>query len=288
MPGHARDGSSVSEAMRRPATAVLWAAAIAILAYRRRALTLDGAIAAAGVGGVVLWRGGLPAAAALNVFFATSSVLSRLGERRKARGGALAQAKGARRDAWQVLANGGIAAGVLARGGRLADAAFVGALAAAAADTWATEIGLLSRHAPRLITTGREVAPGTSGAVTALGLLAATAGALTVGATWSLVARAGTDARAPLPSVVVAGVAGVAGSLADSLLGATLQASYWCATCEVRTESARHGRCGRIGRLRTGQPWMTNDTVNALAAACGAATAALVCGVWSPARTALP
>src|SRR5438093_5230732 len=46
-----------------------------------------------------------------------------------------------------------------------------GALAAAAADTWATEIGAFSPFAPRLITSGRQVPRGTSGGITVLGSL---------------------------------------------------------------------------------------------------------------------
>src|ERR1700736_3142304 len=70
---------------------------VAATAYWRRALTLDGALGAAVVGGVVFARGGGPAAGALLVFFSTSSVLSRVGPTRK-HTAAMAQAKGARRD----------------------------------------------------------------------------------------------------------------------------------------------------------------------------------------------
>ena len=59
----------------------------------------------------MLARGGLPAAGALVAFFVTSSALGRYKARAKARRGVLAQAKGGRRDAWQVLANGGAGAG---------------------------------------------------------------------------------------------------------------------------------------------------------------------------------
>jgi len=260
--------------VRSALLAAATAAAISWVAYRRRALTGDGALAAGSVGTVVFARGGLPAATALNVFFVTATVLSRVGARRKAAGGTIAQAKGARRDAWQVLANGGVAAAGLALDGRVGNGAFLGALAAAAADTWATEIGLLSKTGPRLITTLRPVPPGTSGGVTPLGMLATAAGGTVVGASWSLARGAFLGARA----VPVALAAGVAGSLVDSLLGATVQAVYWCPQCQGPTETSVHRACGTAATLRGGLPWMTNDTVNALATVCGAMLGALLWG----------
>src|SRR5688572_26843259 len=105
------------------------------LGWRRGALSGDGAIAATAVGASTFGFGGLPASFGLIAFFATGSALSR----RKAVPGELPSARGHRRDAVQVLANGGIAALALAaheagwRGGR---STALGALAAAAADTW--------------------------------------------------------------------------------------------------------------------------------------------------------
>jgi uncharacterized protein (TIGR00297 family) len=237
---------------------------VALFAYRRQTLTLDGALAAAVVGCVVFVRGGLPAAGALLAFFGSSSALSRVGQQRKS-ALRLAQAKGARRDAWQVVANGGLATLCLAWGRPLA---FIGALSAAGADTWATELGLLAKGPPRLITTLGRVPAGTSGGITPEGLAASLGGALVVGTTFALL---GGGQRA----MRTAAIAGVSASLADSLLGATLQAAYWCPRCETPTEEAVHRRCGSRTELRTGQSWMTNDTVNALAALVGASIGAL-------------
>jgi uncharacterized protein (TIGR00297 family) len=234
-------------------------------------LTVDGAIAAAVVGCVVFARGGLAAAGALLAFFGSSSALSKLGERRKQQS-PLAQAKGSRRDMWQVLANGGIATLSLALGGRgsLVDSrgAFVGALAAAGADTWATELGLLATTRPRLITTLKPVPPGTSGGITAEGLAASVGGGLCVGLAWSLL---GGGWRG-LPIAIFAGTTG---SLVDSWLGATVQALYRCAACDVLTEAAVHPACGGLAELKKGHPWVTNDIVNALATLAGAAVGTL-------------
>jgi uncharacterized protein (TIGR00297 family) len=235
--------------------------AVAGLAYWRRALTLDGAVAAAVVGCIAFARGGASGAAAPLAFFGSSTLLSRIGESRKQHL-PLAQAKGAQRDVWQVLANGGVATMCFGLGQR---SAAIGALAAAGADTWATELGLLAREPPRLITTLRHVAPGTSGGVTPEGLLASIGGALTVGLGATLFG--GRDRR----TLTAAVLAGLAGALVDSLVGATLQAVYYCPNCEVLTEVAVHPRCGTPAIQQRGLQWMTNDVVNLLATSVGAA-----------------
>jgi len=253
--------------------AALVAGGIAAAAWKKRALTRGGAAAAAVVGTVTFARGGLPAAVALNAFFVSSSALSRFKAREKARRGVLAQAKGSERDAWQVLANGGLATGCLGLFGTHGMGAFLGALAAAGADTWATELGMLAARPPRLLTTLRPVPPGTSGGVTPEGTLAAVAGAVTVGAAWMATAQLlgrGAAAPAVMRSILAVGAAGTAGAMVDSVLGATIQAAYWCPNCREPTETPLHRRCGQPTEQVRGWRWMDNDAVNALSTATGA------------------
>jgi uncharacterized protein (TIGR00297 family) len=219
-------------------------------------LSPAGAVAAALVGVAVLagtgWRGLM----LLAVFLATSSALTPGG--------------GQRRPA-QVYANGGVAAlcAVLAHWEPAALPAFAGALAAATADTWSTEIGGRSRQRPRLLLTWTAVAPGTSGGVTPLGTLGGAAGAILVGAAALLLHLA--QAR----EAAVVAAAGIAGMVVDSLLGATAQARWRCASCGADTEDPRHA-CAmpRLHRV-SGLPWLTNDSVNVACTAAGAALAAL-------------
>ena len=175
-------------------------------------------------------------------------------------------AKTGTRDFGQALANGGVAALASVLLALTGDPRFLlamlGALVAANADTWATELGVLSRSHPRLITTLRPVAPGTSGAVSGAGLLASTAGAafvaslaLVTGVPWQF-----------LPGLVLAGVVG---SLVDSFLGATVQDVRWCPACSRETERRVH-RCGEPTRALRGLSWLGNDTVNVVATAAGA------------------
>ena len=221
--------------------------AVSIAARVLRWLTIDGAVAAAGMGTLVFGFGGWPQAGLLVFFFATSSALTRWQAARKPH-----PEHTAGRNAAQVLANGAIAT-VLSVYGALhpapwATVAFAGAIAASTADTWATEIGLLSKTPPQLITAGMRrtpatVSPGTSGGVTWLGAIAACAGSAVIAGTSSM------WLATPLGSVWAGGVFGMA---LDSLLGAMVE-----------------------GRAK----WMTNDAVN-LVATVGGATCAVVLSRW--------
>ena len=251
--------------MTQAALAALLAAFVAALAYRARALTLRGAFAAFGVGALVFGAGGWRAAAVLFAFFIPSTLLSRVGRARKC---ALAGAHAGPRSEWQVLANGGVAAlcalASASLGGPLG-AAFAGAFAAASADTWGTEIGTLSRRRPVSILTLRPLVAGRSGGITPIGTLATLGGAFAVAA---VAALAGV---APFWGVALGGVAG---ALLDSMLGASVQALRWCATCNAECETLRH-ECGSITSLKRGARWIENDGVNFAATLCGATVAAL-------------
>lgn len=218
-------------------------------------LSFSGALAALAVGAAAAFGAGWRGLVVLFVFFLTSSLLTPGGGRRRAA---------------QVGANGGIAAAaaLLAPLDPRFRLAFVGALAAAAADTWSTEIGARSRRTPRLITTGRPVAAGTSGGVTWLGTAGGAGGAVLVAVAAAALGLVPPAAAAP------AALAGIAAGAADSLLGATVQARYRCPACGGTGESARHA-CGARARLVSGWRWMTNDTVNLAATVVGAAVAAL-------------
>lgn len=244
---------------------------IALGGYRKGALTADGAVAAAVVGASTFGFGGLTLAAALVVFFVSGSALSR----RPRVPGEVRAAKGHRRDAAQVLANGGVtalAAGLAAAGYERATGAALGALAAASGDTWASELGVFSPSYPRSILTGRTVRPGTSGGVTPLGWTAAATGALLVGLAYAAVGRGLPDRRR---AASVALVAGLAGSLADSLAGATTQAAYRCQVCSAPAEAPGE-HCGAPIALARGQVRVTNDVVNLLCTATGGLVGALL------------
>jgi uncharacterized protein (TIGR00297 family) len=222
------------------------------------------------VGGLTYGLGGLPAAILLIAFFGSSSLLSRTFTKRKAKAAA-DFAKGGRRDWAQVAANGGVPVlALLAGAGGLLAApvawvAFAAALATVSADTWATELGVLSKTPPRLITTGKTVSPGTSGGVSLLGNLVGLGAAFFIGILAWLIPLSVT-----IQVVLIATSAGILGSFFDSYLGALVQAIYYCPKCKKETERHPTHTCGTKTTLRRGWPWLNNDWVNFLSAAAGA------------------
>lgn len=203
-------------------------------------------------------------------WFVASSALTRVGEHAKAeRTAATLPAAGARR-ATQVWANGGLyaaaALGATLTGHLAWSVMALGALAAAAADTWATEVGLLAGGAPRSILGGARLEPGLSGGVTAAGSLGGAAGATAVA-----LAAVGLG-LSPVGTAVAVGTGGLIGGLGDSILGASVQAKRHCPRCDRWTERATHD-CGVTTEHGRGWRWMTNDTVNLLATFIGAGAA---------------
>jgi uncharacterized protein (TIGR00297 family) len=261
--------------LARLGIAVTISLAIALLARRARALSIDGAVAATVIGALTLlagWKWGV----LLILYFASSSAMSRLGVNEKNARTKSVIEKGGERDAMQVLANGAVfaiaaALRILAPEHEIGWVALgVGALAASASDTWATEIGTLFGGTPRSILGFAPVPPGMSGGVTLAGSVAAIVGAAFV----ALLAMAlAWPARVALAALV----GGIAGSTLDSLLGATLQLRRHCDRCACATERAIHD-CGAATRRAGGIPWLNNDTVNLICGAAGGLVALAVTG----------
>ena len=239
--------------------ALVVAACLAAVAWRLRTLTISGALAATLVGSATLCAGGWWGGALLLTFFVGSTLVSKLCPDPAADRG---EAKGGRRDAGQVLANGGAPAlGALlamATGGAGLWPLATG-LAAAAADTWATALGATSPAPPRHLLTGAPLVAGTSGGVTWRGTTGGILGATSV----ALVAwRASGSAMLAVAAVII----GCSGMLLDSLLGATVQGRFHRQACGIETERRRH-RCGAWSTPTGGIAWLSNDIVNALATA---------------------
>lgn len=185
-----------------------------------RGVTTAGALAGASVCLAILLGAGLPGFAALVALFLLTWASTRIGYSRKQRLG-IAEAR-VGRDQFQVLANLGVAAIcslLYALGGhepRLL-VAMGAVLAEAAADTVSSEIGQALGGTPRLITNWREVAAGTDGGITIAGSLAGSVGAMAVSFVATVTGLFGGR------FLLLCTIAGIAGMLADSLLGATLE-----------------------------------------------------------------
>lgn len=269
----------------------LFAAVIAYAAYRARSLSKSGAWGALLTGTLIFGLGGWQWAVLLLGFFVSSSLLTRLFGRRKA---SLNEKfdKGGRRDIGQVLANGGVASAFAALSYFFPDSAwtwigFAASMAAVNADTWATELGVLNPAPPRLITTGKPVERGTSGAISVYGTLAAAAGAGFIALLAVVVTPSLSLALSLLPSsfslitssillFALLTLAGLLGALFDSLLGATVQAIYRCPQCNKETEKHPLHTCGAQTVQIRGWKWLNNDLVNLGCALMGAMVGILI------------
>jgi len=241
------------------------AAVLAFGAYRARLLTAIGAGAAALVGAAAV-LGGAGWVVLLLAFFASANALSRWRRDEREHLIDAVVEKGDRRDAAQVLANGLVFA-IAAIGATLGEpevwrAIGAGAIATATADTWGTEVGTVVGGTPHHVLSGRAVPPGTSGGVSLAGTAATFAGAVLAAAVVMLM-------KWDVPfAAVTAG--GIAGSMIDSVLGATIQERRWCTQCDLATERHRH-RCGTATVRRGGIPSFNNDLVNLTSILAGGA-----------------
>ncbi len=241
--------------------AVLVPAAFSVVSFQARLLDGRGSLVAALLAATILlmadWRWVIPGL----LFFLTASSLSRIGRGRK-RAFARRLSKGSVRDAAQVMANGGVPwIMIMAAAFMPAEYwywGFAGAFAAAAADTWATETGMLSTAHPRDVRTWRSVLPGSSGAVSLLGTVSGLTGAILI-AVSAAIFLPGPDRVA---AAAILAAAGFAGSLVDTLLGASVQALFTDPS-GVLTEIEDGNRLVR------GWRWLNNDRVNWIAGLVG-------------------
>lgn len=254
----------------------LLALLISFSSFKIGFLSRSGAIAACSLGTVVFGLGGLAWAVVLMGFFISSSVLSKLFKRRKAD---LEEkfSKGSKRDAWQVWANGGVAGIFVILHAIFPDSswpwlAFCGTMAAVNADTWATELGVLSKKNPVNLVTGQSMEAGASGGVTMLGTFAAFLASLFIAFLailfWPAFLKNPTGAETWFLLIGIT-AAGVFGSLVDSFLGATVQAIYFCPACVKETEKHPLHTCGSTTDIVRGWKWFTNDVVNTFCAFMG-------------------
>ncbi|MDA4124126.1 MAG: DUF92 domain-containing protein [Thaumarchaeota archaeon] len=247
---------------------------VALAAILLNTLDSRGFLASVGVGLAIVYGGGASWFFIVAVFFILGVVFTLYKYGYKRRLGS-AQEKGGARNWPNILANGG-AASVFAvfnffSPSPLLAGLFLGAVSTSAADTAATELGLLSRSRPRLVTNLRKsVTPGTSGGVSFLGALAAVLASVVIG----LMALFLGVLTIGLSVMVVCVVGGIFGAFFDSYLGATVQRRGHCAICLKPTEALNH--CGEATRLTGGIGFIENNLVNLLATVAGALVSMLV------------
>ncbi len=253
----------------------IFAVVISVLSLRAGFLAPSGAAATFLMAVIIFGIGGWKWTIPMLSFFILSSVISKMKNKKK-KAAELLFEKSHRRDMWQVAANGGLASVFVILEFISPDPiwyfAYLGAIAAATADTWGTEFGISFSTAARDIITFRKVPRGTSGGVSLTGTFAGLVGGAVIaisGYAWY------HQAMEIIPSsfVLVGLVAGsgIAGSLVDSYLGAAFQAIYKCPVCDAITERKHH--CESPTKKVQGFSWVTNDYVNFACTATGSVAA---------------
>lgn len=242
--------------------------AVALAAVLLNTIDGRGFLASAAVGFAIMYGGGFQWFIVVAVFFilGVAFTLYKYGYKKKIGG---AQDKGGARNWPNILANGGFASVVAIWNFFSPEIGvavmFLGAISASAADTAATELGLLSHGQPRLIThPSRGVPPGTSGGVSPLGFAGAAFASLVIG----LMGFALGIISDPVVAVSVSVVGGVFGALLDSVIGAAFQRKGHCAVCFKPTEALKH--CGEGTKRTKGVPYIENNVVNVFSTIAGA------------------
>ncbi|MBO0472998.1 DUF92 domain-containing protein [Enterococcus ureasiticus] len=238
---------------------------IGLFSYIARLLTTSGVLALIFVATVVCGFGSWRTRGLLILFFASSGCIHLSKKRINVTKTKSLVQKDHTRDAWQVLANSlpAIISLILFyyTENQLFLIGYVSGIAGATADTWGSEIGILSKKSPRSILSFKQIEPGLSGGVSMLGSIASFFGSLLISFSFWLVYN--WHPIFQLPSslfVIVPLICGVFDSLVDSLLGATLQTKYRCPICGQITEQTQHHL--QQTKQISGISWMTNDWVN--------------------------
>lgn len=194
------------------------AAAGILYAYWKSKITSDAIISAVVMGLAIYYCLGIYWAGILVAFFFLGNIANKYGYETKAR----QRIEQKTRNTGNVLGNGGSALifSLLycATGNFAFVAAYLGAMASACADTFATEIGQIHGRKPVMLTSLRRVPVGTSGGVTSAGFGASLLGAFGISV---LAAFFG------YPELVIVGtLAGFVGSVADSFFGCVTEQRF--------------------------------------------------------------
>jgi len=222
-------------------------------AYKFKSLSESGVLSAYAMGIIIFGTGGFMWITPILIFFVLSSALSKLPKTENT------LQKNSRRDIIQVIANGGAATIISVINFYYPNnqlfILYLAAIAAATADTWASEIGLLSPWNPIHITKLKTVVKGTSGGISLLGTLGSVLGATVIGIT-------GIQLGLPTSLLGIIIITGTSGGLIDSLIGGSIQANFQCMECNNITEKRKH--CNLPSRHVSGLYIVDNDMVNFL------------------------
>ena len=243
---------------------LIYSLIIAIVAYKKEKLSKSGAIAAVVLGTSIFYFGGIISSALMVAFFISSSMLSIFNKKVEKKLESLHE-KGSKRDYVQVFANGGVALVCSIIYYYTNDYIYMIAMAisfaASTADTWASEIGVLSKKKTISIITFKEIENGMSGGVSLLGTFSALCGAGFIAVLFIVLSYILNGVNKNIVIILcVISVFGFLGAIIDSILGATLQGSYLNEEEGIITEKKISN--GQRNKKIKGFDFINNDVVN--------------------------
>lgn len=261
--------------------------ALAVPVMKKRIMTFDGVIAAI-ILSAAIFASGWQSFILIFLFFLLSSLLTKYNYKKKKMKGAAERENG--RDWRQVMGAGLIAElfSILSVASNEIHEPLITAMATSIAvsnaDTWAVELGSLSKGRPRLIhKPWIRVPPGTSGGVTLRGEIASLAGALFISLTYyvlrslhPLMPFLSWNLKGPCNCcALVVFILGWLGELLDSIIGGTLQEKFLCVKCGEFSDKEIHlcsEKTVRAGGIRH----FTNEATNLLSTSIVAIAAFII------------
>ena len=239
---------------------------IALVAYIKKALTISGIILAIFMGATIFYSLNMTGWVLLFSFFGSCTLLGKFSHKHRKYDVDSIQEKGTCRDYLQVFANGGLAMICAVLYGITKNSLFIAlfgaSLAESTSDTFAGEIGILSKKQPINIITLKPVTRGISGGVTLLGMFGALFGSSFISLLWYFFFAISVPFfyEKPLIWTLLVNFSGFFGNIIDSISGATFQALFWDDVNNKYTEKS--SRDGRKLQLVHGKSWANNDFIN--------------------------
>lgn len=237
---------------------------VSYLAYKKGSLNYSGFIGALILGSLLYYLGGFFFWIIMISFFISSSILTKFKGNNKKETDDLNEKNG-KRDYIQVLSNGGLGLIFAFMYNIYNDpiymVGFATAFAASNADTWASELGVLSKREPISIINFKKTERGVSGSISIFGIIASLLGAFFIAIVFTLgLVLKYNNIDIIYKYILIISICGFLGSIIDSYLGSLIQVKYKCGVCNKITEKKIHH--GEITSLIKGIKWFNNDLVN--------------------------
>ncbi|MCP5454872.1 MAG: DUF92 domain-containing protein [Thermotogae bacterium] len=246
---------------------------ISFFSYRKKSLTLSGFISATFLGTSLYFFGDIRFFVILISFFASSSIITKFKKNLKETPEEITEKSG-NRDYTQVISTGIIPLIFTVFYYFTKDISFiigfVTSVSVANSDTWASEIGVLSKSDPISVISFKRVPRGISGGISVLGLISSFLGSVFISAVFAILFHG--ESRVFLISFISI-TGGFLGSLVDSILGASLQAKYISASDKI---TEKRFSDGKENNLKSGLAFINNNAVNLISSAVVSVSATMI------------